>query len=467
LRDTGFLGSEPVGRLLLRLSLPAILGMSVQASYNLVDAFFIGRGVGPMGLAGTAVAFPLQLFVIGVGTMGGVGTASLVSRSLGAGDLERADRALGTLVTLALSAGTAATLLCLLFLPSLLLFLGTTPEILPFARDYMGIILFGIPLQVLGLGLGSVLRAEGNARTAMAAMFVSAAANMVLDALFIFGFGWGISGAAWATVLAQGVAAAWLGTAILSGKSALKLKAGHLVPREGIVGEILAVGASEFAELTAASAMVTVVIHSMARYGSPMAVAAYGVVSRILSMSYLPIFGVAQGLQPILGYNYGAGHWGRARRAILLSILAATVISCGACLVLQLFPGPVFGIFTKDPALRGLGARSLRFMTFGFFCVGFHIIGAGIFQALGKAVPALFLSLSGEVILFLPLVLFLPRFWGLMGVWLSFPLSDILSALVTGAFFLWQMKELRKREERPHAKISWESENTNREGEIR
>ena len=446
LRNPDFLGTEPVGKLLFKLSLPAILGMLVQASYNLVDAFFIGRGVGPMGLAGTAVVFPLQLFVIGVGTMGGVGAASLVSRSLGAGDLERADRALGTLVTIALSAGTAATLLGWLFLPSLLLLLGATSEILPFARAYIGIILFGIPLQVLGLGLNSVVRAEGNARTAMVTRFISAAANTVLDALFIFGFGWGIAGAAWATVISQGLVVAWLGAYTLSGRSALRLESAHLVPRAGIVGEILAVGASEFAELTAASFMVAVVIHSMARYGSPMAVAAYGVVSRILSMSYLPIFGVAQGLQPILGYNYGAGLFGRARRAILLSVLAATAISFGAFLVLQLFPGPVFGIFTNDAPLRVLGARSLRTMTLAFFCVGFHIIGAGIFQALGKAAPAMFLSLSGEVILFLPLVLFLPRFWGLMGVWLSFPLSDILSAFVTGAFFLWQMRELRKRE---------------------
>ncbi len=449
MRETDFLATEPVGRLLLKLSLPAMLGMSVQASYNIVDAFFIGRGVGPMGLAGTAVVFPLQLFVIGVGTMGGVGAASLVSRSLGAGDFERADRALGTLVTIALSAGSLAAVLGWLFLPSLLLLLGATREIMPYARAYTGIILFGIPLQVLGLGLNSVVRAEGNARTAMTTMFISAVANMVLDPVFIFGFGWGIAGAAWATVISQGLVVVWLGMYVFSGKSALKLKAVHLVPRAGIIGEILAVGASEFAELTAAGFMVAVVIHSMARYGSPMAVAAYGVVSRILSMSYLPVFGIAQGLQPILGYSYGARLYGRAYRAIRLSVIAATAISCGAFLLLQLFPGPIFGIFTDSAALKVLGARSLRIMTLGFFCIGFHIIGAGLFQALGKAVPALFLSLTGEVILFLPLVLLLPRYWGLMGVWLSYPLADILSALVTGLFFLRQMKELRKREGTP------------------
>jgi len=422
--------------------------MSVQASYNLVDAFFIGRGVGPLALAGTAVVFPLQLFAVGVGSMGGVGTASLVSRSLGAGDQGRANRALGTLVTLALSAGIAASFLGRLALLPLLDLLGARGEILPFARDYMAILLFGLPLQVLGLGLSSVLRAEGNARTPMTAMILSAAVNTLLDALFIFGLGWGIAGAAWATVLSQGFVAGWLGGRLLSGKSVLKPKAVDLAPDPGIAREILAVGFSELAELTAASFMVTVVVHSMARYGSPLAVAAYGVVSRILSFAYLPLFGVAQGLQPILGYNYGAGLWSRARRAILVSTITAATISLAAFLLLQLLAGPLFGIFTGSPALRDLGARSLRTMTLGFFCVGFHIIGASLFRALGKAIPALFLSLSAEVILFLPLVLVLPRFWGLEGLWLSYPASDLLSALVTGTVSLRQLRELKEREKK-------------------
>ncbi len=449
MRDTSFLGTEPVGRLLLKLSLPAMLGMGVQASYNIVDAFFIGRGVGPMGLAGTAVAFPLQLFVMGVATMGGVGAASLVSRSLGAGDPERADRALGTLVTISLTAGTVAVLLGWLFLPSLLLLLGATREIMPFARAYTGIILFGIPLQVLGVGLNNVVRAEGNARTAMVTMFISALANMVLDPVFIFGFGWGIAGAAWATVISQGLVVVWLGIYVFSGKSALKLQAAHLLPRADIIKEILSVGASEFSRLTASSFIVAVVIHSMARFGSPVAVAAYGVVSRVLSLSFMPIFGIAQGLQPILGYNYGARLYGRAHRAIRLSVLAATVLSTLGFLLLQLFPGPIFSAFTLDAGLRFLGARSIRFMTLGFFFIGFQVIGAGLFQALGKAAPALFLSLSRQVFLFLPLILLLPRFWGLMGVWLSFPFADVLSALVTFAFFSRQMRELCRLEEAP------------------
>lgn len=446
MRKTEFLGTDPVGTLLFKLSLPAIVAMSVQASYNLVDAFFIGRGVGPLGLAGTVVVFPLQLFAIGVGSMGGAGTASLVSRSLGAGDPGWANRALGTLVTLSLSAGILSTLLGRLALLPLLGLLGARGEVVPFARDYMAVLLFGLPLQVLGLGLSSVLRAEGNAQSPMAAMVLSAGVNTVLDAFFIFGFGWGVAGAAWATVISQGLVVGWLGLHLLSGKSALKLETVDLIPEPGLAGEIVAVGFSELAELTAASLMVAVVVHSMARYGSPLAVAAYGVVNRILSFAYLPLFGVAQGLQPVLGYNYGAGSWGRARKAILVSMMAAGAISFAAFLLLQLLANPIFGIFTDSPAFRDLGARSLKTMTLGFFCVGFHIIGAGLFRALGKALPALFLSLSAEMILFLPLVLILPRFWGLWGLWLSYPVSDVLSALVTGGVSLRQLRELKKRE---------------------
>jgi putative MATE family efflux protein len=283
----------------------------------------------------------------------------------------------------------------------------------------------------------------------MITMLISAVTNMVLDPVFIFGFGWGIAGAAWATVIAQGLVVAWLWNYILSGRSALKLKAVHLLPRKEIIGEILAVGSSEFARLTATSFIVTVVIHSMARFGSPMAVAAYGVISRVVSLSFMPIFGIAQGLQPILGYNYGAGQWGRAHKAIRLSVAAATAISTTAFFVLLFFSGPIFGVFTADPELRVLGARSLRLMTLGFAFIGFQIIGASIFQALGKAMPALFLSMSRQVLLFLPLILLLPRFFGLPGVWLSFPAADILSALLTFTFFSRQMRELCRLEKSP------------------
>lgn len=443
---TRFLGETPIGRLLLQLSLPAMIGMFVQASYNLVDAFFIGHGVGPLGLAATAVAFPFQLMIMAVATTGGVGAASLISRSLGAGHVERADRTLGTLVTTAVTLGLAAAALVYLNLDPFLRLLGATEEIFPYARDYVSVILFGLPLQVFGVGLNNAVRAEGNASIAMITMFVSALTNIVLDPLFIFGFRMGIAGAAWATVIAQGAVVIWLSLYYLTGRSVLRLRWGHLRPQRAILSEMLAVGSSEFARLSANSLIVTLVVRSSALYGGDMAVAAYGVVSRSLSMAFMPIFGIAQGMQPILGYNYGARLYGRAHRVILLSILLATAWSSLAWILVQLFPGPIFGLFTPDATLRALGARSFRVMTAAFCLIGFQIIGAALFQALGKARPAFFLSLSRQVLFFLPLLFFLPPLFGLKGVWYAFPGADVISASVTFFFFRRQLAQLRSKE---------------------
>jgi Na+-driven multidrug efflux pump len=281
----------------------------------------------------------------------------------------------------------------------------------------------------------------------MFTMLISGGANMVLDPLFIFGFGWGIAGAAWATVASQALVVVWLAKYLLSGRSALRPRAEHLVPRLDIVRQIVSVGASEFARLTAGGVSAAFVVQSLSRFGSPYAVAAYGVISRVLSVFFMPMMGISQGLQPILGYNYGAGNWSRAHRAVRLSVAAATLISTAGFLVLTLFPSLILGLFTADPELRSVGARSLRFMTLGFAFIGFQVIGSTLFQALGKGAPALFLSLSRQVLLFLPLVLVLPRLLGLPGVWLAFPAADILSAFITFAFFSRQMRELREKEE--------------------
>ncbi|MDD4365110.1 MAG: MATE family efflux transporter [Synergistales bacterium] len=443
---TRFLAETAVGRLLIRLSLPAMVGMFVQASYNLVDAFFIGHGVGPLGLAATAVAFPFQLMTLAIATTGGVGAASLISRSLGAGDIERADRTLGTLITTATVFGILGALFVWLKLDPLLRLLGATEETFPYARAYVSIILIGVPLQVFGVGLNNAVRAEGNARIAMISMFVSALTNIVLDPLFIFTFKMGIAGAAWATVIAKGAVVVWLGLYYLTGRSALTLRPAHLLPRRDIIAEMLAVGSSEFARLSANSLIVALVVRSVSFYGSDLAVAAYGVISRTLSLAFMPTFGIAQGMQPILGYNYGARLYGRTHRVIALSVTLATIWSSLAWILTQLFPGPIFGLFTPDPALRELGSRALHLVTLGFCCVGFQIIGAALFQALGKARPAFFLSLSRQVLLFIPLLYLLPPLLGLKGVWLAFPGADLLSALVTLFFFRRQMRQLKTAE---------------------
>ncbi len=443
---TRFLAEEKISRLLVQLSLPAIIGMLVQASYNIVDALFIGHGVGAQGLAGTAVVFPFQLMVLAVATTGGVGAASVISRNLGSGNPERADRALGTLLTTALAFSSLAVLLLWKFMDPMLSALGTTEEIFPYAKAYLSVILLGIPLQIFGIGLNNAVRAEGRARIAMGTMLISALVNIVLDPVFIFSLKLGISGAAWATVISQAAVVLWLGHYYLSGHSTLKIKREHLRPRWNLLREILAIGASEFARLSANTVMVTILVRSLGIYGNDMAVASYGVISRVLSLTFMPIFGVGQGLQPILGYNYGALRYDRAREVILRSVLMASGFAVTAFLSLTLLPGQIFGLFTADLQLREMGAWSLRLMNLGLFSIGFQIMGAAMFQALGKAGPALFLSLARQVLLFIPMLILMPRFLGLTGVWLAFPVSDILASLLTLAFFLPEMQDLKRKE---------------------
>ena len=446
IQDTAFLGQERIGPLLFRLSLPGVVGMLVHASYNVVDTLFIGWGVGALGLAGSAVAFPILMVVMALTAWGGVGASSLISRSLGEGNPGRAEGALGNLVTLSLLLGLATLFLGLGTLDPLLGLLKTAPEVQPYAEEYTRILFYGTPLLFTGVGLNYSLRAEGKARLAMTSMLVSAAVNLILDPLFLFVFRWGIAGAAWATVIAQGTVVVWLGYVYLTGRTALRIRPGHLRLRGDLLREILEVGLSEGARLGANGLMIGLAVRALGVYGSSTAVAAYGIISRVLSLLFMPLIGLAQGLQPVLGYNYGAGLHGRVRRVLVLSVRTATVFSTAVWLLCLVVPSFLVAPFTSHPELLALGSRSLRVMTLGFFCVGFQILGAGTFQALGKARPALFLSLSRQVLLFRPLLLVLPRWWGLWGVWLSFPLSDLLSALLTGAFFLSEMRFLKGRE---------------------
>lgn len=446
IQDTAFLGQERIGPLLFRLSLPGVVGMLVHASYNVVDTLFIGWGVGALGLAGSAVAFPILMVVMALTAWGGVGASSLISRSLGEGNPGRAEGALGNLVTLSLLLGLATLVLGLGALNPLLRLLKTAPEVQPYAEEYTRILFYGTPLLFTGVGLNYSLRAEGKARLAMTSMLVSAAVNLILDPLFLFVFRWGIAGAAWATVIAQGTVVVWLGYVYLTGRTALRIRPGHLRLRGDLLREILEVGLSEGARLGANGLMIGLAVRALGVYGSSTAVAAYGIISRVLSLLFMPLIGLAQGLQPVLGFNYGAGLYQRARKATLISAQGATLFSGLGWLILLAAPGPILRLFSSEPGLLALGEPMMRTMTLGFFCVGFQTVGAATFQALGKARPALLLSLARQVLLLIPLLVLLPPFFGLLGVWISFPLADLFSTLLTGAFFLSEMRFLKGRE---------------------
>ena len=431
-----------MGKLLVKLSVPAMTGMLVMASYNVIDTIFVGRGVGPLGLGAVAAAFPIQFIVHALAMLVGVGTASLVSRSLGAGDLDKAERALGNSLIMALLAGIAVSLLGRGLLPFLSDLTGAPEEIRPFLHDYLGTIFLGSPLLVSGITMNCVIRAEGNAKIAMLTMVLSALTNIVLDPLFIFVLKMGVKGAAIATVIAQGVTVSWaLAHYMMPGRSSITLKKENVRLRLDIVKEVLAVGGSEFARISAQSVAGLIILNRLSLYGGTDAIAAQGIVQKLMSLSIMPIFGIVQGLQPVVGYAYGAANVLRAKRAVELGLIGASAISIGTSILLIAFPDPIVRVFTDDPALLAMSKRFIKIALSLYFLVGFQVIGTATFQALGLARPSMIMSLSRQVLFLIPLALVLPPIFGLQGVFLVYPTADLGAAALT----LWFLIHYRKR----------------------
>jgi putative MATE family efflux protein len=441
--DRHLLGTQPIGRLLFRLSLPSAIGMIVMSSYNVVDAIFIGRGVGSLGLAAVAVCFPLQLLAGAMAVMAGAGGASIISRSLGAGDLPRAQKAFGTTISFATGVGIIISILGLLFLPRVLRLFGASQAILPHAEAYLSVIFFGIPFQMFGMAGNHSVRAEGKAKISMISLLISAILNMILDPIFIFWFGWGMRGAAVATVISQMTMFAWIFSHFYRRNSLLHFTGENLVPDMKILREIIAIGASEFTRMAAGSLSIVLINAALLRWGGDMHVAIYGVINRALSFFFMPLLGIAQGFQPILGYNYGAGNLKRARKSIFLAMGSATVIAILGFSAARFFPRAIFGLFSSDENLISEGVQALRLISSAFVLVGFQINGSAMFQALGKARPAFILSLSRQVLLLIPLVLTLPNFFGTAGVWISFPIADSLAFCLTLYLFLRELRRMQ------------------------
>lgn len=452
--DRHLLGTQSIGRLLLRLSLPSTIGMIVMSSYNIVDAVFIGRGVGPLGLAAIMVCFPLQMLSGALSVMAGAGGASIISRSLGAGDVDRAKRAFCATSSFAFGVGLIVAVTVFVFLEQVLRLFGATEAIMPYAEDYLSVILFGVPLQMFGMVGNHAARAEGRARIAMTSMLISAILNMVLDPLFIFGFGWGMMGAAAATVLSQLVMFIWIFGYFLKGKSALSFVRAYMVPTPDVMREAVAVGSSEFVRMSAGSLSIVLINAALVRWGGDMHVAVYGVINRALSFFFMPLMGLAQGFQPILGYNYGAGNLERVKQSIRLAVTASTVMATAGYAIAQIWPREIFLLFSSDQELVAEGIKAMRLISTTYFFVGFQITGSAMFQALGRARPAFILSLSRQVLLLIPMVIVLPAFFGTRGVWVSFPLADTFAFSLTLFLFIRQLRRMnpsRERETPPSA----------------
>lgn len=457
MRHTKQLDTEKISSLIVKFSVPAIVGMLVNALYNVVDRIFVGRGVGDSALAGITVQFPISLIIMAFTMLIGIGASTMISIRLGQQKDQEAQEIMGNALVMMLITSTAISVVGLIYLKPIVSLLGASSDIMPYALDYSGIILVGTVFFMFGMGANNFIRAEGNPRIAMLTMLIGAATNIVLDPIFIFAFGWGIKGAAIATVIAKLVSAIWVLHYFFSGKGHLKLSLPKIRLNPTHIIGILTLGAAPFSMQLAASLLNVVLNNSLRFYGGDLALAGMGIVSSIATLLLMPLFGLNQGLQPIIGYNYGAGNYARVKEALLKGMAAATMISVAGFLVIIVVPEQLVGLFNKNPELVDLGATALRTFLFALPIIGAQAIGAGYFQAVGKPKHAALLSLSRQVLILIPALLIMPRFLGLSGIFYAGPVSDALSALLTGT---WVFIELRKLGTRISSVQKLASENT-------
>jgi putative MATE family efflux protein len=440
---TQALGQEPVGKLLWKFSLPAIVGMLVNALYNVVDSIFVGHGVGEVGLTAVTIAFPIMLVLLAFGMLIGVGSSTLVSIRLGEHNKGEAEHILGNALTMIAVFSLVLSGIGLLWLDPLLIALGAEPEVLPYARTFTRIVLAGNVFMHVGFGLNTIIRAEGNPRLAMATMLISAILNTLLNPLFLFVMKLGIGGSALATVISQLVSSVWVLSHFLSKASVLKLRLHNLRPNWRIIKDIVAIGMSPFFMQLAASVVTIIYNFGLIRYSGDLGVAAMGIVNRVTMLMLMPIFGISQGAQPIIGYNYGAQQYDRVFEAVKKAIYAASGISLVGFLLVQVFPYQIVGLFNSNPQLIELGSRGLRIMLSMLPIIGFQVIAAQYFQAVGKAKYALLFTMSRQVLILIPMILLLPTIFGLTGIWLAGPAADVAAAVLTGAFLYWELRTLK------------------------
>lgn len=425
------LGTGHIGQLLLQYSLPAIIGTAAQSIYNVIDRVFIGHGVGAMAISGLAVTMPMMNLAGAFGSMVGVGAAALVSIRLGQQRQKEAASILGNQLILNLALSTSYTILCFLFLDKMLLGMGASPQTLPYARQFMQIILLGNVFTHVYLGLNSVMRASGYPAKAMVTTLVTVGINLVLAPLFIFAFHWGIRGAALATVCAQFVGTAWAFQHFLRKKHAVHFQRGCFKPNGKTILEILAIGLPNFMMLFCSCFVVVLMNLQLTRYGSDYAIGAYGIINALGNLFVMVVVGVNQGMQPIVGYNYGAGNFGRAIRTRRIAVGAAMCVTTCGFLLGELFPRVVASAFTTDAELIGQAVRGMRIAFMMFPVVGFQMVTASFFQSIGKAKISILLSLSRQVLFLIPYLIVLPLFWNLDGAWLAGPAADLSASIVT------------------------------------
>ena len=438
------LGILPVSTLLRQYAVPAIVAMTASSLYNMVDSIFIGHGVGPLAISGLALTFPFMNLSAAFGAMVGVGASTLISVKLGQKDYETSQHIFGNVISLTLILGIVFSALTLILLDPILYFFGASAATIPYARDYMLIILLGNVITHGYLTLNAVLRSVGKPQLAMNATILTVFVNALLDPLFIYGLDMGIQGAAFATILAQVISLIWQIKVFSNPQEMLHFKHGIYRLKKKIVTDTLSIGLSPFLMNTCACIVVILINRGLGSYGGDLAIGAYGIVNRIAFLFIMIVIGLNQGMQPIAGYNYGAQRYDRVLKVLRYTLLCATMVTTAGFLIGELIPGLCARAFTTDPELIRLAERGMRIVVMFFPLIGMQMVTTNFFQSIGHAGKSIFLSLTRQLLFLIPLLLTLPHFWGVTGVWMAMPISDAISCIVAGSMLTIQYKKFKK-----------------------
>lgn len=436
------LETKSVGRLLWEYSLPAVVGMLVMSLYNVVDRIFIGRIVGPDAIAGLTITFPVMNLSTAIGMLIGSGAAARISILLGMKDHRGAEQVLGNALTMILLNASIYLAIFAIFIDDILYAFGASDASLPYARDFMLYLLPGMLMMNLSFSFNNAMRASGYPTRAMMTMMIGAGANVILAPIFIYVLDMGIKGAAIATDIAMTISMIFVMSHFFKKRSSLHFTAGTFRPRWSVILPVISIGAAP-SLVNAASSLINVIINtSLWHYGGDSAVAAAGIFSTYTSLITTVVVGICQGMQPIIGYNYGARLFARMKRVFWLAVGASTIICTCGCIFGLTFPELIASVFTTDSELIAVTANALSNSLLLFWIVGFQIIATSFFQSIGMAGKSIFLSLARQVIFLIPLLLFLPNIFGLNGIWLSFPTSDLFATLATALMIWWQFRRL-------------------------
>ncbi len=438
------LGTERIGKLLTQYAIPAIIAMTASSLYNMADSIFIGHGVGPLAISGLALTFPLMNLAAAFGSLVGVGASTLVSVKLGQKDYEGANRVLGNVLVLNVLLGVAFTFVFLFLLDPILYFFGASENTISYARDYMQIILYGNVVTHMYLGLNAVLRSSGFPKLAMYATLASVVINCILNPIFIFGFGWGIKGSAWATVISQVISLTGQMIHFSRPSQLLHFKKGIYKLKKEIVKGILYIGMSPFLMNLCSCLIVILINRGLKEYGGDMAIGAYGIVNRIIFLFVMIIMGFNQGMQPIAGYNFGARLYPRVTEVTKLTMKWAIGVATTGFLLCQLFPTLIVNMFTTDDELVKAAVFGLHIVFAVFPIVGFQMVATNFFLSIGMSKKAIFLSLTRQLLFLIPCLIILPRFFGTLGVWISMPVADTIATVVTAIVLVNQFRKFKQ-----------------------